>query len=169
MAQVPAPLDAAADPALHEAVERVRASVARVIVGQKRSSTACSSPCSATATSSSKACPASPRRCREHARPDHRRQLCARAVHARPLPADVTGTQIYNPQDGDFHRAGPIFANIVLADEVNRAPAKVQSALLEAMQERQVSIGGNTFPLAGAVHGARDPEPDRVRGHLRPA
>jgi MoxR-like ATPase len=64
------------------------------------------------------------------------------------LPADVTGTQIYNPQDGDFHtRKGPIFANIVLADEVNRAPAKVQSALLEAMQERQVSIGGTTFPL----------------------
>jgi len=64
------------------------------------------------------------------------------------LPADVTGTMIYNPQDGDFHvRTGPIFANIVLADEVNRAPAKVQSALLEAMQERQVSIGGSTFPL----------------------
>jgi MoxR-like ATPase len=64
------------------------------------------------------------------------------------LPADVTGTQIYNPQEGDFHtRKGPIFANIVLADEVNRAPAKVQSALLEAMQERQVSIGGTTFPL----------------------
>ena len=64
------------------------------------------------------------------------------------LPADVTGTQIYNPQDGDFHtRKGPIFANIVLADEVNRAPAKVQSALLEAMQERQVSIGGSTYPL----------------------
>jgi MoxR-like ATPase len=64
------------------------------------------------------------------------------------LPADVTGTQIYNPQDGQFHiRKGPIFANIVLADEVNRAPAKVQSALLEAMQERQVSIGGTTFPL----------------------
>jgi MoxR-like ATPase len=64
------------------------------------------------------------------------------------LPADVTGTQIYNPQDGDFHtRRGPIFANIVLADEVNRAPAKVQSALLEAMQERQVSIGGTTHAL----------------------
>jgi len=64
------------------------------------------------------------------------------------LPADVTGTQIYNPQEGEFHtRKGPIFANIVLADEINRAPAKVQSALLEAMQERQVSIGGNTFPL----------------------
>ena len=64
------------------------------------------------------------------------------------LPADVTGTQIYNPQEGQFHtRKGPIFANIVLADEVNRAPAKVQSALLEAMQERQVSIGGTTYPL----------------------
>ncbi len=64
------------------------------------------------------------------------------------LPADVTGTQIYNPRDSEFHtRKGPIFANIILADEVNRAPAKVQSALLEAMQERQVSIGGTTFPL----------------------
>ncbi len=64
------------------------------------------------------------------------------------LPADLTGTTIYNPQDGQFHvRKGPIFANIVLADEINRAPAKVQSALLEAMQERQVSIGGQTFPL----------------------
>ena len=64
------------------------------------------------------------------------------------LPADITGTTIYSPQDGQFHvRRGPIFANIVLADEINRAPAKVQSALLEAMQERQVSIGGTTFPL----------------------
>jgi MoxR-like ATPase len=64
------------------------------------------------------------------------------------LPADLTGTQIYSPNDGDFHtRKGPIFANIVLADEINRAPAKVQSALLEAMQERQVSIGGVTYAL----------------------
>ena len=64
------------------------------------------------------------------------------------LPADITGTQIYSPQDSQFHvRKGPIFANIVLADEINRAPAKVQSALLEAMQERHVSIGGETFPL----------------------
>ncbi len=64
------------------------------------------------------------------------------------LPADITGTQVYNPQETSFHvQKGPIFANIVLADEVNRAPAKVQSALLEAMQERQVSIGGTTFPL----------------------
>ena len=64
------------------------------------------------------------------------------------LPADITGTEIYDPKDSSFHvRKGPIFANIVLADEINRAPAKVQSALLEAMQERQVSIGGETFPL----------------------
>ncbi len=64
------------------------------------------------------------------------------------LPADLIGTQIYNPQSGNFTtRRGPIFANLVLADEINRAPAKVQSALLEAMQERQVTIGDNTFKL----------------------
>src|SRR6266851_2236156 len=64
------------------------------------------------------------------------------------LPADVIGTQIYNPQSGAFTtRRGPIFANLVLADEINRAPAKVQSALLEAMQEKQVTIGGETFYL----------------------
>jgi MoxR-like ATPase len=64
------------------------------------------------------------------------------------LPADLMGTEIYNQGSGEFTvRRGPIFANIVLADEVNRAPAKVQSALLEAMQERQVSIGGETMPL----------------------
>jgi len=64
------------------------------------------------------------------------------------LPADVIGTQVYNPQSGSFStRRGPIFANLVLADEINRAPAKVQSALLEAMQEKQVTIGEQTFPL----------------------
>src|SRR3954469_17096589 len=64
------------------------------------------------------------------------------------LPADVVGTQIYNPQTGNFTtRRGPIFANLVLADEINRAPAKVQSALLEAMQEKQVTIGEQTFRL----------------------
>jgi MoxR-like ATPase len=64
------------------------------------------------------------------------------------LPADLVGTQIYSPKDGSFFtRQGPVFANIVLADEINRAPAKVQSALLEAMQERQVTIGDETFPL----------------------
>ena len=64
------------------------------------------------------------------------------------LPADVIGTQIYNPRSGEFTvKQGPVFANIVLADEINRAPAKVQSALLEAMAERQVTIGENTLKL----------------------
>lgn len=64
------------------------------------------------------------------------------------LPADLIGTMIYSPRDGEFSaKKGPIFANIVLADEINRAPAKVQSALLEAMQERQVTIGEETYPL----------------------
>lgn len=64
------------------------------------------------------------------------------------LPADVIGTQIYNPRSGDFSiKKGPVFANLVLADEINRAPAKVQSALLEAMQEKQVTIGDNSYIL----------------------
>ncbi len=64
------------------------------------------------------------------------------------LPADIIGTLIYNPQDGKYHATkGPVFANLVLADEINRAPAKVQSALAEAMQERQVTLGGETMPL----------------------
>lgn len=81
----------------------------------------------------------------------------AQAVHAKfsriqftpdLLPADVTGTIIYNQQKGEFTvRKGPIFANFILADEINRAPAKVQSALLEAMQEKQVTIGENTYKL----------------------
>lgn len=81
----------------------------------------------------------------------------AATIHARfarlqftpdMLPADVIGTQIYNPQSGGFStRKGPIFAHLILADEINRAPAKVQSALLEAMQEKQVTIGDQTFQL----------------------
>lgn len=64
------------------------------------------------------------------------------------LPADIIGTLIYSPKENTFHtRKGPIFANLILADEINRAPAKVQSALLEAMQERQVTIGDETYPL----------------------
>lgn len=64
------------------------------------------------------------------------------------LPADVIGTQIYNPRTGEFTvKQGPVFANVVLADEINRAPAKVQSALLEAMAERQVTIGESSYPL----------------------
>src|ERR1044072_8118032 len=81
----------------------------------------------------------------------------AAAIHARfsriqftpdLLPADVLGTMMYNPQAHEFSvRKGPVFANFILADEINRAPAKVQSALLEAMQERQITIGDTTFQL----------------------
>jgi len=81
----------------------------------------------------------------------------ARGIHTRfqriqftpdLLPADIVGTLVFQPQDGSFAvKKGPIFANLILADEINRAPAKVQSALLEAMQERQVTIGSQTFPL----------------------
>jgi MoxR-like ATPase len=77
-------------------------------------------------------------------------QLDFRRIQFTPdlLPADVVGTQIYNPRTGDFSvKKGPVFANIVLADEINRAPAKVQSALLEAMQEKQVTIGDRTYEL----------------------
>ena len=65
------------------------------------------------------------------------------------LPADLIGTLIYNPRDGEFTtKLGPIFSNLILADEINRAPAKVQSALLEAMQERQVTISDTSYPLS---------------------
>lgn len=64
------------------------------------------------------------------------------------LPADLTGTEIYRPQEGSFHfQQGPLFHNLVLADEINRSPAKVQSALLEAMAERQITVGRKTYPL----------------------
>src|SRR5947208_15173831 len=77
-------------------------------------------------------------------------KLSFRRIQFTPdlLPADVVGTQIYNPRTGEFTvKQGPVFANVVLADEINRAPAKVQSALLEAMQEGQVTIGDVTHPL----------------------
>ena len=65
------------------------------------------------------------------------------------LPGDVTGTQVFNPKEGSYSvKRGPIFGNLILADEINRAPAKVQAALLEAMQERQVTLGEHTFPLS---------------------
>ena len=84
-------------------------------------------------------------------------RMLASAIHATfhriqftpdLLPADIVGTLIYSPQDGKYHATrGPVFANLLLADEINRAPAKVQSALLEAMQERQVTLGGETMLL----------------------
>ena len=83
------------------------------------------------------------------------------------LPADVTGSSIWNQRDADFEfRAGPIFTHLLLADEINRAPPKTQAALLEAMQERQVTTDGVTRPLRAPVPRPRDPESDRVRRHL---
>ena len=83
------------------------------------------------------------------------------------VPADLVGTRIYRPSQEAFDvELGPVFANVVLADEINRAPAKVQSALLEVMAERHVSIGGVDVPGARAVPRARDAEPDRERGRV---
>ncbi len=74
--------------------------------------------------------------------------MMARSCTPDLLPADLTGTEIYRPQDGSFRfDQGPVFHNLLLADEVNRAPAKVQSALLEAMGERQVTVGRETYRL----------------------
>ncbi len=85
------------------------------------------------------------------------------------LPLDIIGGFIFNLKDREFEfRKGPVFTNILLADEINRAPPKVQSALLESMQELQVTVEGHTEKLPSPVHGHRDPEPDGVRGGLPP-
>ena len=85
------------------------------------------------------------------------------------LPSDVTGVSIYNRETRQFEfRPGGVFANIVVGDEINRASPKTQSALLECMEERQVTVDGTTYELAAAVHGDRHPEPDRDGGHLSP-
>ena len=81
------------------------------------------------------------------------------------LPTDIVGTLIYNPQTAEFvTKQGPVFANMVLADEINRAPAKVQSALLECMQERQVTIGDSFLSLAQAIFGVGHRESGGPRG-----
>ena len=83
------------------------------------------------------------------------------------VPSDLVGTRVFRPDKADFETdLGPVFCNFLLADEINRAPAKVQSALLEVMQERQVTIGHRHIPGARPVPRPRDAEPDRVRGHL---
>ena len=83
------------------------------------------------------------------------------------LPSDITGSDIYRPEQGVFEfQAGPLFHNLVLADEINRAPAKVQSALLEAMAERQVSVGKKSYPLPRSIFSYGDPEPYRARRYL---
>ena len=86
------------------------------------------------------------------------------------VPSDLVGTRVFRPDKADFDtELGPVFCNFLLADEINRAPAKVQSALLEVMQERQVTIGHNTYIGSRPVPRARDAEPDRVRGHVSAA
>ena len=83
------------------------------------------------------------------------------------VPADLVGTRMYNQKTGEFATSlGPVFTNLLLADEINRAPAKVQSAMLEVMQERQVTIAGETHRVPGPVPRHGDAEPDRDRGHL---
>ena len=86
------------------------------------------------------------------------------------VPADLVGTRIYRPNTGTFDvELGPVFGNFLLADEINRAPAKVQSALLEVMQEHQVTIGGPDVSRPGALPRDGDAEPDRGRGHVSAA
>ena len=86
------------------------------------------------------------------------------------VPADLIGTRIYNQKSGEFGTTlGPVFTNLLLADEINRAPAKVQSALLEVMQERQVTIAGQTHRVPRTLPGDGDAKPDRDRGHLSAA
>ena len=83
------------------------------------------------------------------------------------VPADLIGTRIYNQKTGEFNTSlGPVFTNLLLADEINRAPAKVQSALLEVMQERQVTIGRETFKVPESVPGAGDAKSHRDRRHV---
>ena len=83
------------------------------------------------------------------------------------VPSDLVGTRIYRAGEGSFEtELGPVFCNFLLADEINRAPAKVQSALLEVMQEHQVTIGHETFPVPDPFLVDGDPEPDRVGGDI---
>jgi len=90
-------------------------------------------------------------------------------VHPDLLPADLIGTQVYSPASGSFTiKKGPLFSNIILADEINRAPAKVQSALLEAMQERQVTIGDQTFRLEEPFLVMATQNPSSRRAHPLP-
>ena len=105
-------------------------------------------------------------------RPDPRRGRSAgsfKRLQFTPdlMPGDIVGTRVWRPSTDSFDtELGPIFANLVLADEINRAPAKVQSALLEAMAERQVTSAAAPSTLPAPVPRPRDPEPDRVRGRL---
>ena len=86
------------------------------------------------------------------------------------MPGDILGTNLFNFQTSAFTLTkGPIFCELLLADEINRTPPKTQAALLEAMQERQTTVDGTAYPLSPAVHGGSDPEPHRAAGHLSAA
>ncbi len=83
------------------------------------------------------------------------------------MPSDITGSSVYSRETGSFtFVAGPIFAQLLLADEINRAPAKTQSALLEAMQDHQVTVDGTSRSASGPIRGHRDAEPRRIAGDL---
>ena len=134
----------------------------------RRCSSGCSWRSSPAATSCSRASPASPRRSRSRPSPTPSTRPSAasssRRTSSRPTSSAPASTA---PTRGTFDtELGPVFCNFLLADEINRAPAKVQSALLEVMQERQVTIGRETLRRPDAVPRDGDPEPDRVRGHL---
>jgi len=149
MAQAPDPTRAPVSAVHHRAIEAVRAEIARVIVGQ---TDLVDRLLVALLTNNHALIEGVPGLAKTLTVSTLARSIeCSFArIQFTPdlLPADITGTLIFSPKDGDFHtRRGPIFANVILADEINRAPAKVQSALLEAMQERQVSIGGESMPL----------------------
>jgi MoxR-like ATPase len=149
MAQAPDPTRAPGSAAHHRAIEAVRAEIARVIVGQ---TDLVDRLLVAMLTNNHALIEGVPGLAKTLTVSTLARSVkCSFArIQFTPdlLPADIMGTLIFSPKDGDFHtRRGPIFANVILADEINRAPAKVQSALLEAMQERQVSIGGESLPL----------------------
>ena len=133
-----------------------------------RSSSWSCSRCSPTATCSSRTCRAWPRRCIA-------RSLAAATglrfgrIQFTPdlLPSDVTGSSVFDQRAASFEfRPGPVFCNLLLGDEINRAPPKTQAALLEAMEERQVTADDGTHPLEPPLPGARHAEPDRVRGDL---
>ncbi len=149
MAQAPDPVRAPGSAVLHHSIEAVRAEVARVIVGQ---TDLVDRLLVALLTNNHALIEGVPGLAKTLTVSTLARSIeCSFArIQFTPdlLPADITGTLIFSPKDGEFHtRRGPIFANVILADEINRAPAKVQSALLEAMQERTVSIGGESMPL----------------------
>ena len=139
--------------------------------GRTPPSPGCSSPCSRRGHVLLEGVPG---RRQDPARPQPRRRARRRdqahAVHARPDAGRRHRLARLRRANSDFiFRQGPVFTNLLLADEINRTPPKTQSALLEAMEERQVTVDGRDAPAAPAVHGRRHAEPRRARGHLSPA